>query len=104
MLGVAGCIFSNSRFYENDRFNICRSRRVGLALRRVLAGGAKSSGGNQVSRIERRPFVGAVVLELSGGIKERWLVENGEGQPAGEILFCVSLERWRGWARHSQEI
>src|SRR5206468_185231 len=57
---------------------------------------AKNSRSDQITRSQRRASLGALVLQLPGRIEERRLAQNGQRESAGEILFRVYLERWRG--------
>src|SRR5581483_5445335 len=68
--------------------------RAGRARYQARARCIRTEGGygDQSPRDQCCPLVGAVVLELPGGIKKRRLDENAERKPAGEILFCLDLE------------
>src|SRR6266853_492728 len=58
---------------------------------------AKSDPGDQIAGSKHCSPLGAVVLQLSGRTQKRRLVENGQRQSAGEILFRFGLERRRRW-------
>jgi len=71
---------------------------------RRTCGRTAGPGCGQGARPHGSSFVGALVLELSGGTEKRWLVENGEGKPEDQIHFCFRLEQWQRRSCHAGEI
>ena len=78
------------------------SFRSGLPL--PACGRAAAGGSGQSARPERRSSLGAVVFKLPGRTEKRRLAQNGQSKSAGEILFCLGLERRRRWASDADEV
>src|SRR5258708_39061770 len=73
-----------------------------IGFRRV-AGRATDFRIDQSARAERGSSLGALVLELPGGIEKRRLALGRESKSAGGSLFRLRLERRPGRARYCHQ-